>query len=240
MCNTILFYMKFNKLFLFITILILLCFSVFSLSIVYPNFDYISQYSNTTFNFQVFDSNNYLLDNSTTNCFFSLSEFNGNLLYSKQLDYNNNFFIVTLDGNNFTKLQTVYYNINCNSSTDAGYLSKDVLITKNGNKNDVASILGFFGIFIALIFFAWVMKFTYEQLDKKYGVKLFLLVIMLMIGLLTIFASISFLNGKDMISGMDNFTLNVTIIIGIFVVSGLTYAVIMFIRMLAKFFGWKD
>lgn len=106
-------------------------------------------------------------------------------------------------------------------------------------KEDNMTTWNFLAIFIALMFFIWVLKFVYEQFKEKYGTKTFLIIFMLMTALLIVFSSVSFLNGNSTEIGMDLFKQNVLYLFYIFVACGLSWAVIYFVMFLARYFGWN-
>lgn len=137
-----------------IFIFILLFSSIsFALTIEYPNTDYIKQNMDTTFNFKVYNDNYILLDNTTTSCNLNLYKSNGTTLYETTTQGS---FYVMVSKTNFSELGKLYYSINCNTSTDGGFVNKDIEVTTSGRKendNIIALIIaiGIIGAFFLII-----------------------------------------------------------------------------------------
>ena len=126
---------------------------------------------NIEFNFHVYNSSNFLVDNTTTSCIFHFFNLTGEHLVEQSLDYDpigNDFFFI-INNNTIEELEFYSVLVNCNNSFEAGFSSYEFRATINGQnpseENNILAIV--FGIIATIIFFSVVG--TYQ---KSLGLKI--------------------------------------------------------------------
>lgn len=115
------------------------------LIILYSPQQYLTQYEDYTINFFVYNKTSGVeLDNSSTNCTFYFADDKGNLIYSDNVGYYNNYWQETINKENFTRLGEYNYGIKCIKGSIGGVAVGTYQVTpsgQSGNENTVFFIL---------------------------------------------------------------------------------------------------
>lgn len=182
-----------KQIYLIFVMILIFSISVFSLTIEYPNTDYIKQNIDIVFNFKVYDDNYILLDNTTTSCNLNIYKSNGTILYETTTQGS---FYVIVSKTNFSELGKLYYSINCNTSTDGGFVNKEIEVTSDGKKEKKSEYL-FLLIILSLFIFIWILKYFSETLNKKHEILKGLLILnMILLSIFGLFISIFMSTGE--------------------------------------------
>jgi hypothetical protein len=161
--------MKKNLIYFFLFLILIS--SVYSVSqesnngitIINPKLDYIK--TNTSFNlkFQVFDSNNTLLNNLSASC--QLNFYNGRdslLIQNSNLYFSNNEIDFYQNFSNGLNKGSYYYLVWCNSINEGGFISQSLEVTNNGEAppkdlSPLVLLILFPFLFSLVIYFASVL-----------------------------------------------------------------------------------
>lgn len=146
--------------------------------IEYPSFSTIKQDRFFEFEIHVYNLSNGMPVIGGIECYFHLYNTNGTHLLelsdntiSHQFDYS-----FKVGGGNFTGLQTCNYVIQCNSSTEGGFVSSFVTVTRSGKEEPALSgslVLGIILIPLFICFFLLAFSW-FLPIEKYWALKLVL------------------------------------------------------------------
>lgn len=108
---------------------------------------------NLNYNFFVYNvSNGIPISNSSTKCYFFITNNKGDLIFSDEVKYNGQYWNILISGTNFTNLGLYPYGVRCNSSSLGGALVGEFEVTSSGF--GLYNTLAFYFIifFVSIIF----------------------------------------------------------------------------------------
>jgi len=134
---------------------------------------YLKQNTKFQYNFFLYNlSNGVLLDNSTINCAFYLSNSSGNVIYSGLVDYyaTDGHWDLKIGAGNFSKADNYYYGTKCVSSSYGGQITGEWIVTPNGTELTTprASIdIGLLCVLIIFLIGAIVLFISFDNLINR-------------------------------------------------------------------------
>lgn len=114
----------------------------------------VKQQEDYTINFFVYNiSNGMKLTNDTTACLFYIADSQGNLKFSGDVPYNiDNYWSLTLNGNNFSNQGIYPYGIKCNETSYGGAVTGYLEVTGTGFEFTTARSIMYLGLLTLLVF----------------------------------------------------------------------------------------
>lgn len=197
--------MKYNKftLLTFCFLLFLCSFSVFGakiiqtsdsavneLEIIYPSFEYITiinnEVENVIFNFHVYNSSGYLLDNTVVSCYIHIHDVFGTHLVGEALEFNDDDFFYNLTVSEFKMNKNYEYIVDCNN-TQAGFLRASFYL-QDFEFKPIEYIETTKIIFYSIIFFVIVLAYLGFAVSNKHViVKIFIYFTILFVSIIPLY-----------------------------------------------------